>query len=88
MLSDDELKKFKGLLDEQYEWPTNYLFKFVVPGAQADKIKALFPGQEVSERASKTGKYVSLSIDIKLESADVVIAIYQKASEIEGLISL
>lgn len=88
MIKDDELQKFKSLLEDQYNWPTNYLFKFIVPYEKSQQVEALFPNTPIQKKGSQKGKYVSLSIDIKLDSADHVIAIYQQASQIPGLISL
>lgn len=88
MLKDDELKKLRDLLAEQYEWPHSYLFKFVVPNEKVEEVRALFPGGDIQERESKTGKYVSVTVEMVLESADVVVAVYQQASKIEGLMSL
>lgn len=88
MLKDKDLNKLKSLLEEQYSWPSIYLFKFIVPYNQTTKVEALFPGHEISKKGSQKGNYVSLSIEIQLDSADHVIAIYQQASNIPGLISL
>ena len=87
-LSDEQLQKLKELLEDQHSWPTSYLFKFIVPVEKLDDVKGLFPGYDVSLRESKGGKFVALSVIVKATSADVVIAIYQQASEIEGLMSL
>jgi len=88
MIKDEELQKLKSLLEEQHEWPSNYHFKFIVPFDKILEVEVLFPGHTLNRKASKKGNYVSLSLDIELESADLVIAIYQKASKIKGLISL
>ncbi|RME18049.1 MAG: DUF493 domain-containing protein [Bdellovibrio sp.] len=88
MLKDEELATLKKLLETQYQWPCRYLFKFIVPHNQVPKVKALFPGEDIQLKASRNGNYVGLTVNIHLESADVVIAIYQKASQIKGLISL
>ena len=88
MLKDEELEAFRKLLDDQYDWPADYLFKFVVPYDQVSKVEALFPDQKVSLRASAKGNYVSVTVTMMLESPDVVVAIYQQASKIPGLLSL
>ena len=88
MISDEKLIRLKTLLEDQYDWPSNYLFKFVVPKENVKEVKSLFPQHPVETRESGKGNYVSVTINIHLESADVVIAIYQQASQIEGLIAL
>jgi uncharacterized protein len=87
-LSDEQLAKLRELLQDQHTWPTDYLFKFIVPAKQVEKVRALFPHNKVSVRQSTKGKYVALTVTIWAESPDLVIAVYQKASDIEGLISL
>ena len=88
MLTDDDLKKLKGLLEDQHEWPTDYIFKFIVPKAKANELAALFPMDPSTTRPSRLGNYISMTIKIRLDTADLVIAIYQKASAIKGLIAL
>jgi len=88
MLTDKQLSKLKSLLESEYDWPSQYLFKFIVPKNKVWHLEKLFPQHPLELRSSKTGKYVSVTVNIELESADIVIAIYQKASHIEGLISL
>ena len=88
MLSDEQLANLKSLLEAEYKWPAEYLFKFVVPKEKLEEVKELFPDHPIETRESANGNYISTTITIELESADVVIAIYQKASQIKGLIAL
>ena len=88
MLKDDELIKLKKLLEEQHNWPCEYQFKFIVPSQSVNKVEALFPNNQCNKKSSQKGKYISLTVDVHLDSADHVIAIYQKASTIKGLMSL
>lgn len=83
-----KLEKFKELLDSQHEWPTQYTFKFIVPNQKQKEVEALFPNHPIAIRESSQGKYVSVSITLKIECSDIVIAVYEKASLIEGLIAL
>ena len=75
-------------LDEQYQWPTQYLFKFIVPESKREELEALFPRDEVSSRYSKNGNYVSLTAQVLVESSQAVIEVYRKAHAIEGTIGL
>lgn len=88
MLKDTQLETFKKLLEEEYEWPTEYHFKFVVSYDKVSEVEALFPNVKAELKASSKGNYVSVNVKMTLESADVVVAIYQQASQIKGLISL
>lgn len=93
---DQESEEFYGRLKEELlrgtEWPSTYLYKFIVP-SDSDKtgrIEAIFDntGAVIETRKSKTGKYTSLSITVHLESPDDVIEKYIEVGKIEGVISL
>jgi hypothetical protein len=81
-------KRFKELLDEQFDWPTPYLFKFIVPSKQLAALEGLLEGYDLETRASSQGNYVSVSLSPVMESADSVIELYNKVGEIEGLLAL
>ena len=83
-----KMEKLKGLLESEYKWPTAYVFKFIVPQNKISEVEELFPGHPVEKKASSKGNYTSVTIAIELDSADHVIAIYEQASKIDGLIAL
>lgn len=78
----------KTKLDEVHQWPGPYLFKFVVPEHKKGELLDLVPSGIVQERWSKNQKYVSISLSTVMENSDEVIALYVKASRIEGIVSL
>ncbi|OSY89539.1 hypothetical protein WH52_02590 [Tenacibaculum holothuriorum] len=85
-------KKLKTQLDDTSTFPTDYLYKFIVP-AEGDKVESvqnLFNkgGAIINTKKSKTGKYISVSIRLKVASSDEVISYYKEAESIEGIISL
>ena len=84
----EQLKKHKELLESQYEFPCEYLFKFIVPKDKVEQVKSLFPNHQYELRPSKKGNYMSVSIKYEAESSDIILAIYEKAALIEGLIAL
>jgi putative lipoic acid-binding regulatory protein len=84
----EKIKRQKELLDQEYDFPCEYLFKFIVPTAQVERVKALFPNHQFELRPSKKGNYMSISVRHHAESSDLVLAIYEKAALIEGLIAL
>ena len=85
----DDLEKFKELLDAEYKWPAKYTFKFIVPTADEAKVTKLFGDDaEVTLKPSSAGKYTSVSAQETMADADQIIAVYLKASKIEGIISL
>jgi putative lipoic acid-binding regulatory protein len=85
-------KKLKTQLDETTQFPSDYLYKFIVSaeGNRVDEVQAIFDntGAVITTKKSKTGKYISISIVINLASSDEVIQYYQKAEKVEGIISL
>ena len=93
-MSDKEAfyRKLKIQLEDTTKFPADYLYKFIVPtdANQANEVKELFDkgGAVIDTRKSKTGKYISVSIRLKVKNADEVIAYYQKAEKIKGIISL
>jgi putative lipoic acid-binding regulatory protein len=84
--------KLKAQLDDTSKFPSDYLYKFIVPtdGNQVQEVEALFndTGAIVTTKKSKTGKYVSVSIVLKIESSSKVTSYYRKAEKVKGIISL
>ena len=85
---DEENKKFKQLLDDYYEWPTPYLYKFVLPRNKLTELELIFPFEELKVRPSSKGHYVSVSLIRLTKSSEEIIEIYRKVSQIEGTLIL
>lgn len=90
---DEFYAKLKTQLQDTSIWPSEYLYKFIVPSDQGkiDQIQAIFDnmGAVISTRESKKGTYTSVSINVKMKSPDSVIEKYKEASQkVEGIISL
>jgi len=85
-------KKLKSQLEDTTKFPADYMYKFIVPtdANQVQEVEDLFndSGAVINTKKSKTGKYVSVSIVLKIESSDKVISYYLKAEKIKGIISL
>ena len=79
---------FREKLEDQHTWPGKYLFKFIIPKEKKERVQELFPGHELQVKKSKKGNYISLTIEIHMESSQEVIEIYEKAYEIDGVIAL
>jgi len=76
---------------EALEWPSVYLFKFIVPNENEKmaQVSALFDeNANISYHTSSKGNYVSVSVKEVMLSGEAVIEIYEKAVKIEGIISL
>lgn len=86
--SDEWWTNFRRLLEDQSDWPTEYLYKFIVPKAGLEALKKIFGDAKIIVRASKRGKYISVTSRLPASSPDEVIAVYKDAGKIEGVISL
>ncbi len=84
----NKIEQFKQTLDECHEWPCPYTYKFIMPTENLDQLTALFPNETMDSRESKNGKYTSITVTLKVCSADEVMAIYEKAATVPGLMSL
>lgn len=81
--------KFKALLEEEYIWPADFHFKFIVPVAQVDALQGLLnTTARIEVRLSRNNRYASISARMKMASSDEVVYVYEKVSEIEGIIAL
>jgi hypothetical protein len=84
--------RLRQQLEESAEWPAVYLFKFIVT-SDPEKIKELhrifdLKGAVIESKKSKNGKYTSVSITVRMQGPDEVIAKYREVEGIEGIISL
>lgn len=84
----DKLHKLKLVLDETVAFPTEYLFKFIVPVGEVHQILFIMQGMEIEQRASGSGNYISVSGKMIMHKSDDIILVYQRASVIKGIISL
>ncbi|MBS3778996.1 MAG: DUF493 domain-containing protein [Desulfovermiculus sp.] len=89
MSSSPSTQQFKQRLDEHHQWPCTYMFKFIVPLQQTQKILDLFESRdELHTRPSRYGRYMSVTARCTVSSSDEVVAVYQAASQVQGVISL
>ncbi|MFT5973627.1 MAG: putative lipoic acid-binding regulatory protein [Cryomorphaceae bacterium] len=91
-MEDPKLVKLKIALDQVHDWPSMYLFKFIVPSEnqKVAQVEALFNADtaEIRLRQSKNGKYTSVTAREVMTSAEEVISCYKESYKIEGLIAL
>ncbi|MDF1672042.1 MAG: DUF493 family protein [Vicingaceae bacterium] len=81
----------KEKLEEQHKFPTLYMFKFIIPADnhRLALVEALFgPEAQVTTRQSSSNKFISISAKEVMITADSIIAVYKKAEQIEGIVSL
>ena len=96
MKSEQELAEFytrlKNELNETTKFPTQYLYKFIIPN-EAEKeiqLRDIFKTQkaEIKTRPSSNEKYIGVSVSVLLNDADQVIFYYKEAGKVEGILSL
>jgi putative lipoic acid-binding regulatory protein len=80
--------RFQALLDESTEWPSEYLFKFIVPRDNLNEVRTLFRDLPLQVRESRKGNYVGVTARLEMHSSDEVIAIYTSAAKIDDIILL
>ncbi len=85
-------KKLKSDLEETTKFPTKYLYKFIVPSEKGKiaQVESAFNhlGAVITKKSSKTGKFISISILVNMNSANEVIKKYKEVAVVEGIISL
>ena len=85
-------ERFHQQLLESNTWPGVYVFKFIIPSSDTDKVTLLelFENDKVkvNVRASSKGKYTSISIAGKFGSPDIIIQKHKQASKIPNIIQL
>lgn len=96
MQQDQKSEEFYNRLKEQLSnntlWPSQYLFKFIVPSddEKVAQVKQAFENHEaqIETKTSSNGNYISISVKVKMKNPDNVIEKYLEVSYIEGIISL
>jgi len=90
--TEEFYKKLKVQLSDTSLWPAPYLYKFIVPSdiSKIKQIEDIFDhtGAVINRKESRTGKYTSVSINVRMKDPDAVIEKYKEVGKIEGVISL
>ena len=84
----NDIEKFQAVLDDTYEWPADYTFKFIVPSAKENELMDILVDCQVQRKASEKGNYISFTSKIEAKSSQEVVDVYAKVKVIDGLISL
>ncbi|MGO1585828.1 DUF493 family protein [Mesonia sp.] len=90
---DNFYKNLKVKLAETAEWPSEYLYKFIVPSSNEKiaEVENIFDnmGAVITTKESSKGTYTSVSVSVKMKSPEAVIEKYIKVGEkVDGVISL
>ncbi len=85
-------KRLREKLVDSTLWPAEYLYKFIVPSLDEKimQIEDAFDnmGAVINTKKSSKGNYTSVSINVRMQSAEAVIEKYVEISKVEGVISL
>jgi len=77
---------------EELSFPSVYMFKFIVKSdlQKIAQIESLFQPEkaEINRKESSKGAFISISVKEVMLSADEIISVYEKAAEIDGVITL
>lgn len=84
--------RLKIQLEESSIWPSDYLYKFIVP-TEKDRINQIHQvfdntGAVIESKKSKQGKYTSISITVNCKNPEEVIRNYKEVGKVKGVISL
>ena len=87
-MDNQQLQKFRDLLDQSYQWPDYYEFKFIVKIDDRHLILEKLQGFTIVENPSKNGNYIAVSARKLIKSTQEVLDVYLLMSTIKGVISL
>ena len=87
-MSNDEQLKFRELLEQNYQWPDFYTWKFIVKVDSQSQVEALLVGHEISVKISGKGNYVSITSRKFVQTTEEVLEVYRLISTIPGVMSL
>ena len=90
--SQKNLEKLRKDLENYQNWPSNYIFKFIIEN-KMDKKKELLSNFDLKScnlttKESSNKKYLSITLIKHMNSADEVVDKYLNLSKIDGIISL
>ena len=87
-------KDFDSLRErlEELSYPSVYMYKFIVKSElqKIAQIESLFDPEkaEIIRKESSKGAFISITVKEVMLSSEEIIRIYQKASKINGVITL
>lgn len=90
--TEEFYERLKEELRSTSQWPSLYLYKFIVP-TDTTKIIAVENefdnmGAVINTMQSKNGNFTSISVNVQMNSPEHVVEKYLAVSVIDGIISL
>lgn len=83
-----DIEAFREKIETGHTFPGLYLFKFIVPAAQKERVLSILPKSEISLRSSSNNTYISITSHANVHSSAEVLEVYIEANKIEGCIAL
>ena len=87
-MDDQQFQKFRDILDQSYQWPDYYEFKFILKVDERLEALNKLQGFTITETPSKKGNYISINARKLMKSTQEVLDVYQVMSTIKGIMSL
>jgi hypothetical protein len=87
-MDNQKLQQFRDLLDQSYQWPDYYEFKFIVKMDGREAALNLLQNYSITETPSKQGNYISINARKLFKTTQEVLDTYERMSTIKGIISL
>jgi len=81
-------QKFRDLLEQSYQWPDYYDFKFIVKTDIKHLVLERLVGFSITETPSKNGTYISITARKLIQTTDEVIEVYLLVGQVQGVMSL
>lgn len=90
-MDQEKYNKLRQQLLESGNWPTLYMFKFIVPNKddKMNAVKNLFPeNTDFAYKTSRDIRFIGITVKIMMQTPDEVIEIYSRAQGIQGIMTL
>jgi hypothetical protein len=87
-MDNQKLQQFRDVLDQSYQWPDYFEFKFIVKIDVRAEALAKLHGFTITETPSKQGNYISVNARKLIKTTQEVLDVYELMSTIKGIISL
>lgn len=90
-MDHEKYTKLRYTLMESTQWPSMYMFKFIIPNTEEklNEIKALFSEDtEYTFKTSRDIKFIGVTVKKLMNTADDVIDVYMNAQKIQGVVTL
>lgn len=87
-MDNQQLQKFRELLDDTYQWPDYYEFKFIIKVIEKNQVLDKLTGFSITETPSKQGNYISVNARKLMKTTQEVLDVYEVMSTVKGIISL